>query len=51
MIIDEVFKCHTASSDRMGVVRVQNGAKSAPELVKKGAGQVFFNFFDTNADF
>ena len=51
MIIDEVFKCHTASSDRMGVVRVQNGAKRAPEMVKKGAGQVFFNFLDTNADF
>ena len=48
MIIDEVFKCHTAGSDRMGVVRVQNGAKSAPELVKKGAGQVFFNFFGIN---
>ena len=29
----------------------KNGAERAPEMVKKGAGQVFFNFLDTNADF
>ena len=28
----------------------KNGAERAPEMVKKGAGQVFFNFLATNAN-
>ena len=29
----------------------EKGAKRAPEMVEKGAGQVFFNFLGTNANF